>query len=205
MAKEISPKLLKHFKKVTSKQSSRPALQCIFYGEDGSLSATDSHRLIHIKNFHNYETPVLQNPETLEILTDVNYPRVDRMIPEMNEDTFQMKIDANELKLALKAVKEPKLGTVRMDFKGDCIELRSGIKENSIVVRVDAKASNQSFETISFNGSYLNDALMFCTDLIPRLNDKIVTFYFDKSPIRPFTVMAGNVDYIYICTPIRTH
>lgn len=205
MNKQLTTKLLKHFKRVTDNSlDSRPILQCVYYNSDGSVSATDSHRLIHVKNFHQHEEPFALNLSTLE-MNQGNYPNVDHLLFEINEELFHIKIDAEELKGGIRAFgSSAKLG-LKMTFKEESVVLEPVSGNSTLKVMIDANVKNKGFDFIGFNGMYLLDALMFATDFYRKTDDKVVTLYFDKSNVRSFYVIAKSPDYKYLVTPLRTY
>lgn len=206
MKKELTPKLFKHFSKITKYSgTSREALQCVYYDKDGSLTVTDSFRLIRLNNFHSHEESILQNLQTMEIKNDLSYPNTNKLIPEIKEDSFQIKIDANELKRALKSTANSKMNITQMEIKQNHVELQSRADGETLRVIVEANIKHKNFDLVAFNNSYMNDALMFATDLMPRLGEKIVTIYLQDSHVKPILVTTDKTDYLYLLTPIRTH
>lgn len=82
----------KHAKNFVQTEGTRKMLEGIFYQEDGSVVMTDSHILLHVKDVHDYQQPIVKHYFTGRAI-EGDYPNVNNMlnIPYSNEFTLNMK------------------------------------------------------------------------------------------------------------------
>ena len=203
MKKELTPKVLKHFKKITDNASpARAILQCVYYDEEGSIVATDSHRLLKVRNFHNYDKPFAINLDTAK-LVEGNYPDTNRLMFSLDDAQFRIKVDIDDLARAIRAFGSPQYPYLKMNIRNSGIEIASVQSAVTVRMRIEAKVENKKYDLLGFNGKYLLDALMFTKDLIPKLEPKVVDMYLSDSAVRPFILATKNTDYQYMITPTR--
>lgn len=151
-------------KKFTGDSTARMILMFVNHEADGTIVATDSHRLIRIKNIHGFDKDYLVNPHTFEIATG-QYPDTNRVIPEFKKATITL----NEVQIKLwlqihkslnqmsKAIKRGhKSATLRMN------ESRFEFELDGTEVKMQAPCESYKFQDVTFIAyqiEYMRDSL----------------------------------------------
>lgn len=197
-------KLLKHLKKAAFKSDSRPILQCAHYGKDGSLSATDSHRLLKINDFHQHKEAFNLNLKTMEIMEE-NYPDTSRLFPD--KEMIQAKVTVSLMALirAAKALKTEAEETILIEITEDslvCSNQRDYLYYSKpLTVTLPAQVEGEGLK-IAVYVRHIIDCCDFLLDALDQLNNDEVTLYF-VCAIRPFIAEIGDAKYQYLLTPMR--
>lgn len=195
--------LYKHLKRTASNVNSRPILKCVHYGADGSISVTDSHRLLVIKQFHNHEKEFNQDLSTMRIVEDT-YPNVSRLIP----NDFRTEITIS-LSVLIRIMKD--LGTTASEnVQWELLENKIIFKNQSdkmyygepIEISANANITGEKF-SICFLAKYIKECCEFFMDAKERYAVDNVTIKM-TSPIRPVVFTIDESKYIYLVTPVRT-
>ncbi|MGG1152778.1 hypothetical protein [Bacillus wiedmannii] len=151
-------------KKFTGDSPARMTLMFVNHEADGTLVATDGHRLIRIKNIHGFDKGYLVNPHTFEIATG-QYPDTNRVIPEFKKATITLNEEQIKLWLQIykslnqmsKAIKcGHKSVTLRMNESGFEFEL------DGTEVKMKAPCESYEFqnvEYIAYQTEYMRDSL----------------------------------------------
>ncbi|PHA15498.1 hypothetical protein [Bacillus toyonensis] len=150
-------------KKFTGDSPARMILMFVHHAEDGTIVATDSRRLVRIKNIHGFEKDYLVNPHTFEVATG-NYPNTDSAIPSFEKETITLNEEQIKLWLQIfkslnqmsKAIKTNKIATIRMNKEGFEVEL------DRTEVKMKAPSEQYEFQDvkyIAFSIEYMRDAL----------------------------------------------
>lgn len=197
-------KLLKHLKRAVSKFDSRPILKCAHYDEDGSLTATDSHRMLYIKEFHTHGKTFNQDVKTME-LKDMKYPDVSRLLPNKEDSKTKVVISLEVLLRVAKALNslpneiiKMSVGKTSIKFKNQHDEMHYG---EPMIIKVNARIEGEPMD-IAFQAQYIIDACEFLSDAKDRyaLDDVEIMLY---STIRPMTMELKEGQYLYLVTPVR--
>lgn len=197
-------KLLKHLKRAVSKFDSRPILKCAHYDEDGSLAATDSHRMLYIKDFHEHEKTFNQDVKTME-LKEEQYPDLKRLLPNKKDAKTKVVISLEVLLRVAKALNTQPNEFIEMDIKSDKIKfINYHDKMNygePMKIEVNARIDGEPMR-IAFQAQYIIDACEFLIDAKERyaVDDVEMTMY---SPVRPITMEINEGQYLYLVTPVR--
>lgn len=94
----------KHAEKMLKKvKGSRPVLQGAYHQEDGSVVATDSHRLYKLFNGYQTTEPFIQNLTTGNMI-DGNYPDTSKLIPDMDDAKATIQLNVKDTLNAAKAM-----------------------------------------------------------------------------------------------------
>lgn len=174
-------------RKWVSKSNSRPVLTYAQHREGGEIVATDSHRLIRIKDIHGFKEEYLVDPKHFHFAKG-NYPDIDRLIPENNVKTIVLSKEQIQLWLQLfrsmnqtLRVMKDRLGVVEMQFKENHIEMVLPEHEVSIKLPHNEYLKPEEMTVIHFGAEYMRDAL----EAHFKMNSEQLTFYFG-GPMRPF-------------------
>lgn len=118
-------------KKFVATGMSRPSLTYLELKDNGEVRATDSHRMIILKDIHLYKETILLNPKTLDLVKGLNYPDL-RQLCKVHEEHVQAKFQITKetafklipaLKFFNTKTKDFRNNDVRINFVGDNIEL----------------------------------------------------------------------------------
>ena len=197
-------KLMKHLKKAISHTGSRPMLECAHYDTDGSITVTDSHRLIRIENFHKNEEGFNLNLLTME-LDEGSYPETSRLIPDIEDAKTKLTISLGALKRAVTSLKNGTGGAVNIQMFDDYIILYNSSDKYENVkfeIKLNVAIKGERFP-IAFDTNYLLDAVNFLLDAKQRFALDNVVFHM-TSPIRPVVLKIEEQQYTYLVTPVRT-
>ncbi|EQB4783580.1 DNA polymerase III subunit beta [Enterococcus faecalis] len=197
-------KLLKHLKRAVCNRETRPILQCVHYDSDGSLTATDSHRLLYIKDFHEHKETFNQDIKTLEIKHE-NYPDVSRLIPDKNIANLKIKVSLAVLLRVAKSLKTQTSEVIKLEIKQNEIILTNQNDEiyygEPVKVRIGAETEGEPM-TISFLAKYIIEACEFLLDAKEMYALDTVDIYL-FSAIRPIVMEIEDGKYMYLVTPVR--
>ncbi|NYV67602.1 hypothetical protein HYI36_20190 [Bacillus sp. Gen3] len=196
---------MKHAEKVTKTASaSRPILKGVFHSDDGSLIVTDSHRIYFAKNAHTNGAESVIDPKTGANI-DGNYPDCSRLIPDKSNVKYSVKVPVKESLDAFTAL----LKASQINGKGSELVFTEEAEYGTMKFSVDnspmeasynAGRVNGSFEKVTFNLTFIVDALKLLKDV--GAIDTEIRFY---GAFRPFTLTTGSDDEILaLLLPIRT-
>lgn len=192
-------------KKFISNHDMRPILNYAQHRANGDLVATDSHRLIHIKNIHGFKEEYLVNPKT-HMFAKGKYPDVDK-VSGRDDHEKSIVLDKVKIKLWLQIFKSINQTMkimkdynkiVRFNFKEESVEVE--LKGHGIVMLLPTKEyiKLDKLGVISINPEYLRDAL----EAYFKLNSEELTIYFrgEMTPI----ILDDNKRVKTIVLPVRT-
>ncbi|PAD70867.1 hypothetical protein CHH83_01315 [Bacillus sp. 7586-K] len=202
-----SPKYTTAFqltKRFVGKNAGRVVLTFALHKSDGTLIATDSHKLLRIKNIHGFKEEYLINPRTFEAAKG-QYPDTDKLIPENAEMVFRL--DQEQIKTWLKihkSLKQMAVGTretalTKLIMKQNSFEFEDKLSGITYKLPANEYKFDPKTENITFNTEYLSDAL----EVHHKLNSTEV-FIKLKGTMRPFNVTDGN-DIDALVLPVRTY
>ena len=197
-------KLMKHLKRAISKTGSRPMLECAHYDVDGSITVTDSHRLLKIDNFHSNEESFNLNLLTMELDGD-NYPDTSRLMPDLDKAETKLTISLGVLKRALVSLKTDSSSSVNIKMFDDHVILSNTSDKYEKIkfeIKLNVSIEGERFP-ISFNTVFLLDAVEFLIDAKDRYAVDNVTIHM-TSPVRPAVLKIEEKQYTYLVTPVRT-
>lgn len=198
-------KLMKHLKRAISKYESRPVLQCAHYDAEGSITVTDSHRLIKIDNFHTNEESFNLNLLTMELNGD-NYPDTNNIIPKIEDMPTKLTVSLGALKRALLSLKTNTGDFINIDMFDGYITLSNPSDKNESIdfeVKLNVAIEGDKYP-IAFNTGYLIEAVEFLLDAKDRYAVDNVTIHM-TSPVRPAVLKIEDQKYTYLVTPVRTY
>lgn len=191
-------------KKFVSKQSTRPTLQYARHTADGDIIATDSHRLVHIKNIHGFKEEYLVDPKHFNFAKG-QYPDTDRL-SRRDEHDEAIVLTQEQIKLWLQIFKsvnqtlkvmKDNMGTVNLWFKENHVEVE--LKKHNIVIKLPHEVYQKpETKVITFQAEYMRDAL----EAHHKLNSEQLTFYF-KRQMRPM-ILDNDIDVKVLVLPVRT-
>lgn len=197
-------KLLKHLKRAVSKFESRPILRCVHYDANGSIAATDSHRLLLIENFHNHNKEINQDIRTMEIL-DAPYPELGHLIPNKAKSKIKITISLSVLLRAAKALNTNTDEIIVMKIEQGKITFTNlhdeKIYGSPVKIEVNAQVVGESMK-LGVNSRYIIDACEFLLDAKERyaVDDTVIHLYSEN---KPFTLEIKEGKYLYLVTPVR--
>lgn len=191
-------------KKWVSKYEARPILNYARHTDGGSIIATDSHRMITIKNIHGFKEEYLVNPKNFTFAKGV-YPNVEGLNARENH-TESIVLSKEHIKLWLQIFKsmnqtlkvmKDHFKNVKLKFQDNHIEME--LIGHDIVIQLPHEVYQKpKMEVISFNVEYMRDAL----EAHFKLNSEQITMYFN-GPLKPFILDDENTVQTLIL-PVRT-
>lgn len=205
MAKQIKEikNLYKHLKRTASNMETRPILKCVHFDKDGSISVTDSHRLLRISDFHSHKEEFNQDLSTMMLL-DGNYPDTSRLIPKKfsTEITISLSVLIRIMKALGTSSEECvhwKLLEHKIIFNNQSDKFNYG---EPIEISANANIEGDLFD-ISFKARYVKECCEFFMDAKERyaIDDVTIKMF---SPTRPVVFTIDESKYIYLVTPVRT-
>lgn len=192
-------------KKFISRNDMRPVLNYALHSDDGSIYATDSHRLIHIKDIHGFKEEFLVSPKTL-MFAKGKYPEINQLI-EIDNHEKSISLNKQQIKLWLQVLKsinqmirvmKDYSKVARFNFEDDSLSVEIPSQKVVMQLPTDQYEKIQDLNNISFNPEYLRDAL----EAHFKLNSEELSIYF-RGSMRPFALDDGK-RVKTIILPVRT-
>ncbi|MGF7045734.1 DNA polymerase III sliding clamp (beta) subunit (PCNA family) [Paenibacillus sp. DS2015] len=163
--------ITKHGRKFSAKNGGgSPILEGIHYAADGSIVATDRHRMLRIKDAHNYTTPFTSHavtgvpidgvfPDTSRIIPD-NLPTQITLITDYKRDDIKAAIARVKLAVEASKVAGDKSYITKLAYVDSSVTLSVNNEEQSVTLacNINADVSGPD-ETVSFNAEYMLSAL----------------------------------------------
>lgn len=191
-------------KKFTANPGARMVLTMVQHMKDGSIRATDSHRLLVVRDVHRFKEEYLVNPSTLEFATG-KYPETEKLIPKKRKNVF--KLNADQIKLWLqmhksmnqvaKAAKTRNDITVKMTPDNFIFEVNH--TEITFNLPVEEYHHNKKVEKITYQAGYMRDVL----ESHSKLGSEELYIHMD-SQMKPM-VLDNQDDVLGIVLPVRTY
>lgn len=197
---------LKEAEKIAKAASkARPVLRSIEYDTDGTLTATDSYRVIKFKNFAPDDEYQLVDAKTGEDCTGMfNYPNTTRLVRDSHEIEIDIPVKQFYSMIATisKDSKNYDRNGIKIKIQGDKITFRPLLEpdNNAQMIEASLKIENANYPELEFamNAKYLTDAFLY----FKRLKiDKIKLGF--SSSVRPIQFEADTMTYII--APIRSY
>lgn len=187
---------MKHAAKVTTGEhiATRPTLQGVYHKADGTLYATDSHRLYIAKNVaHGKEDGSLLSPKGEKV--DGQYPAVDRILPT-DKPKHSLEVDVKEWLQAVDLLYTVGRITTKekviIRFEGDKVALyQPGQVSGFYTLPITFE------ERIGFNALYILEALKLFKDY----GSPVITLNL-YGALRPATFI--DEDLTALVLPVRT-
>lgn len=193
-------------KKFVAKTETRPILNYVNHGVDGSIIATDSHRILRVNGIHGFKENYLVNPKTFNMAKG-QYPDVEKLFNKddyilnfsLNKDQIKMWLQmfksVNQMMKTLKIRYE----TVTLHFgEGDIKFTYHGQEGMNFSLPVENYIKPE-FEKIAFQASYMRDAM----EVHQKLNSEKVDFFF-RSSIRTFFLEYDKKNIVGLL-PVRVY
>ncbi|WP_156290750.1 hypothetical protein [Oceanobacillus salinisoli] len=193
-------------KKFIQKGDTRPLLNYTQHRSNGDLVATDSHRLIHIKDIHGFKEDFLVSPKTF-MFAKGKFPETDKISSRENHKK-SIVLDKVKIKLWLQIFKSINQTmkimkdynkVVRFNFNEESVEVE--LKELGIIMQLPTNEYTKikDLDVISYNPEYLRDAL----EAHFKLNSEELTIYF-RGNMTPF-ILDDNERVRTLILPVRTY
>lgn len=196
-------KIAKHLQKVANeKLIARPILQNALYETDGTVSVTDSHRLIRVSNYHELKNRTLVNLSSLQVAIDEKeqYPRLERLLPREFNGEYDVKVSDLKALVRLDVGNKNKNASMKVDNdKNVLIFTLENTTYNIDISTMRKKNDDKDFE-IYFNATYFADMARMIKDVCGDYDTVTLSFV---SKVRPFLATCGNIEYLI--TPVRKH
>lgn len=195
-------------KKFVSPSMSRPSLTYLELRDNGEVRATDSHRMIILKDIHLYKETILLNPKTLDLVKGLNYPDL-RQLCKVHEEHVQAKFQITKetafklipaLKFFNTKTKDFRNNDVRINFVGDNIEL--SCPDTELVVKdLDIKLEQlkEISNLLTVNTKYMIEAL----EAFVKFSSAETINVHHQGALRPFLMTNDEMEMLIL--PIRTY
>lgn len=194
-------------KKWVSKSETRPVLTYTRHQINGTMTATDSHRLIEIKGMHGFEDDILINPKTFVAATGT-YPDTSALTDESKSKAV-IALTKDQIKLWLqlfksigqtfKVMKFDRNKLVKMAFSESTSKVTVELPGKEVEFSLPGIIDKPEFKEISFNAEYMRDLL----EAHYKLQSDELIFYM-SSPMRP--IIADNDKNVKtLILPVRVY
>lgn len=191
-------------KKFVSKQNFRILLTFVNHLANGNMVATDSHRMIILKNMHGYKEDTLVNPYSFEVAKGGTYPDTKRIVPEIEDthillDVAQVEVWFSMFSALTKTLKslKRKNSVVALQFQDSRFEFKTEIDNVIFTLPKTEYQKPKDIDVIFFNAQYMRDALEAHT----LMKSQAVSFKF-KSQYMPFLI-DNEEDVQALVLPVR--
>lgn len=191
-------------RKFVSSSDTRPMLQYSKHYENGDIIATDSHRLIHIKEIHGFKEDYLVNPKNF-MFAKGHYPKVEHLTSR-EKHTESMVLTKDQIKIWLQIFKslnqiskvmKYRYGSAMFVFHDDHVTVELETQNVSMKLPIEVY-QKPDVGKITFRLEYMRDAL----EAHFKLNSEQLTFFF-HGDMRPI-VMDDDKAVKTLLLPIRT-
>lgn len=195
-------------KKFVATGLNRPSLTYLELKDNGEVRATDSHRMIILKDIHLYKETILLNPKTLDLVKGLNYPDL-RQLCKVHDEHVQAKLQITKetafklipaLKFFSAKTKDFRNNDARLNFVDDNIELSCPdtemvLKDLSIKLEQIKDISN----LITVNTKYMIEAL----EAFVKFSSVETIDIHHQGALRPFLMTNEEMEMLIL--PIRTY
>ncbi|QGF21752.1 PolIII beta-like processivity factor [Bacillus phage vB_BcM_Sam46] len=195
-------------KKWVAKSEMRPVLTYTRHQINGTMTATDSHRMIEIRNMHGFEDEYLINPKTFVAATG-QYPDTTQLASKdgthaaiaLTKDQIKLWLQMfKSIGQTMKALKMSiKNKIVTMSFDDSASHVTIELKEQDLKLSLPGIIDKPSFDKIAFNVEYMRDAM----EAHVKLQSEQVIFYM-QSPMRPI-IMDNDKNVTALILPVRVY
>lgn len=212
-------KFMKHAEKVAKAKhlTARPVLQGIHHDDKGTLTVTDSHRLLQVRNVNAPKNAVLHAVTGEPI--DGNYPNVSRLIPNLGDEKAAMELSG--LKALIKLFKAYQTAATYSGAKKDDVGIRAKdsqlkmdiLRQGSSDYQLGGAAMTYQADSISvegeiqasFNAGYFIEALEFMEDL--GADSVEIHFHGNNRPFIVYPKIGGKLeeDALALILPVREY
>jgi DNA polymerase III sliding clamp (beta) subunit (PCNA family) len=195
-------------RKFVNKGETRPILNYVFHAANGDMIATDSHRLIHIKDMHGFEKDYLINPNHYMVAKG-KFPDTEKLIQRTDQYKGMVVLTKEQIRLWLQLFKsinqtlkvlKDRGKIVSMSFPDTSEEVDISMKHHGIKISLPCtRPIDEKQERITFSAEYMRDAL----EAHSKLNSETLTIWLAS----PFQQMILDDDYLVktLILPVRTY
>lgn len=199
-------------RKYVSQYESTPILRYVFHRPDGSIVATDRHRLMIARGVHGFTqengftaSGLLIDPKTFQVHINGAYPEVDKIFPKESQSTIKLNADDMRFWLrmhrAFDKLADTKRGhvVVYMSFtkKGFSVEVAAGHSKTNMTLPGEY-LGKPNFEKVGYNAGYMADAL----ETHYKMGSEYVTIDF-TGPVSPILLDNGEGGVTALMLPYR--
>ncbi|MEE3895348.1 hypothetical protein [Priestia megaterium] len=196
-------------KKFVSKHDTRPILKYSYHRTGGDIVATDSHRLIEVKEIHGFKEDYLVDPKSF-MFAKGDYPDVQKLT-DKGEHTKSISLDKSQIKLWLqifKSINQTMKVMKNVSSFNKVVVLK--VQHNKVEVELknfDLKMSlpcttlniPENFEQIALSAEYMRDAL----EAHFKLNSPSLNIYI-KGNMVPM-ILDDEVKVTTLLLPVRLY
>lgn len=185
---------LKASEEFISTSITRPVLNYTQHKDNGDLIATDSHRLLHVKDIHGFKEEYLVSPKTF-MFAKGRYPNVENILSGINYSSVVI-LSGEQIKLWLQIFKSINQIFRTMKDSTDKVELRfydnsmdAYIESQNVSIQLPVTGYGKlgGLDGISLRPEYIRDAL----DAHVKLKSEELTLEF-AGKARPMTMDDGE-------------
>lgn len=191
--------------KFTGTNSRRPTLLFVNHDKDGSIVATDSHKLIKVNNIHGFDANYLVHPKTLEFATG-NYPDVEKSLGASVDEPTKIELNKEQIAIWLQLHRSINQLAKHYEQRNRVVNLLAGEgimltigKEN----HVDMDLPFQNIvgkESFNYNAEYMRDCLEVHHVLGTENLDIII-----NGPMRPVQLIGDGGAVLSGLVPVRIY
>lgn len=208
--KDLYPTALKVVKNFVSKSETRPILMYSLHKEDGSVWATDSHRLIRINDIHGYQDQVLVHGKSgMQAIGE--FPDVDRLLSATKKNS-ELSITLNKESIQLwmlifkqiaamqKALKQYFNYVATIVFTDEGLEVEFLTIKLRMTLPGEVVKKPEKFDAISFSAEFMKQAM----EAFLLMESKEITISFEDNQNKPFLITDSERVEIMLL-PVRTY
>ncbi|OAJ75142.1 hypothetical protein AYJ08_05860 [Brevibacillus sp. SKDU10] len=192
---------MKHAKKFVGRSAARPILSGVYHSADGTLVATDAHRLLRVENAHERSEAIVLDSKTSAPI-DGTYPDISHIIPKVycaeyafGSESLEELIKAHEIMVKVGGKKSP-YASIAVTGSGLTFTTTCGIGVYEVSPTVQIESFSDEF-TLHYNAQFVLDALIALRDFKPKTVG--IKFTGEESPF----VIDTDDGVLALILPIR--
>ena len=186
--------MLRDLKDFIDKKGNKPILSCVHFSKDGSITATDSHVLVTIRDYHKLTEDFNLNLVYFNQDTDT-YPDTEHLL-QLNPGTVEYTIKGGTINSVVTWLKNHK--KYNTHIKITMVDNKLVLSTDNDSIMLDGvHDTTEKFENTFVQGSYLYSALNIINDYATG-EDVELSWW---GPFRPLQISALNITTLV--TPLR--
>ena len=196
MAVDLQEIIKKHAKHFVDSSGGRKALEGISYREDGSIMVTDSTILLHLKNVHSLEEPVVKHYRTGRVIKE-KFPNLNSILDKSYPN--ELKVNVREAVKYLEALKASTIFSECGVLKDDLTFKVEDVIKQSFTLNLKGEI-NGNFKPVCMKVSNLCKCLSVFKDL-----DVGIVIIRVAGPLIPLSFIDQDEQVEIIISPVRRY